>query len=60
MNKLLDKDKYDDDVEYILNKRNLTTEPISYGSTEALFYEGESFADKDYKIAGLIIKAIEE
>lgn len=55
INKIIPKNLLDDDVIYILEKRNLTTEPINYGVTEADFYEGESFGSTDYSYYGYLI-----
>lgn len=55
VNKIIPKELLDDDVKYILEKRNLSIEPISYGFTDAEFYEGESFASTDYDYFGYVI-----
>lgn len=55
VNKIIPYELLDDDVKYILEKRNLSTEPINYGDTEADFYEGESFGSTDYSYSGYVI-----
>lgn len=55
VNKIIPKELLDDDVKYILEKRNLMIEPISYGDTETLFDSYESFDSVDYAYSGYVI-----